>query len=195
MSNFEGFQHVNWLFMSNLCRMSGESIQFVYNIHEGKGGKGGTESLRELTAGAEKHQIWGYADTVAKQLLRVQCIWRFNVISLLFTAGWTTSRNLSVSIYQSLPWSSCLHMQAQHPPPPQAQPSEIKVAKTQTLSHTLIFYLTPETLNRPTFTPGRHCVTAGHVTCVIWPGCWDEAGVKWYLHKVPSPEWFMAQPP
>ena len=40
--------------MSNLCRVSGESIKFVYNIHEGKGGKGGTESLRELTAGAEK---------------------------------------------------------------------------------------------------------------------------------------------
>ena len=28
--------------MSNLCRVLGESIQFVYNIHEGKGGKGGT---------------------------------------------------------------------------------------------------------------------------------------------------------
>ena len=40
--------------MSNLCRASGESIQFVYNFHEGKGGKCGTESLRELTAGAEK---------------------------------------------------------------------------------------------------------------------------------------------
>ena len=40
--------------MSNLCRVSGESIQFVYNIHDGKGGKGGTESLRELTAGTEK---------------------------------------------------------------------------------------------------------------------------------------------
>ena len=40
--------------MSNLCWVLGQSIQFVYNNHEGKGGKGGTESLRELTAGAEK---------------------------------------------------------------------------------------------------------------------------------------------
>ena len=31
-----------------------KSIQFVCNNHEGKGGKGGIESLRELTAGAEK---------------------------------------------------------------------------------------------------------------------------------------------
>ena len=37
--------------MSNLCRVSGK---FVCNIHEGKGGKGGTKSLWELTAGAEK---------------------------------------------------------------------------------------------------------------------------------------------
>ena len=40
--------------MSNLCRVTGESFKFVYNIHEGKEGKGGTESLQELTAGAEK---------------------------------------------------------------------------------------------------------------------------------------------
>ena len=32
-----------------------ESIQFVYSIHERKGGKGSSESLRELTAGAEKY--------------------------------------------------------------------------------------------------------------------------------------------
>ena len=43
--------------MSNLCRVSGESIQFVNNTHDGKGGKGGTESLRELTAGAEKLKV------------------------------------------------------------------------------------------------------------------------------------------
>ena len=64
MSYFEGCQHVKWLFMSNLCRVSGEPIQFVYNIHERKGGKGCKESLRELTAGAEKgatktkYSIW-----------------------------------------------------------------------------------------------------------------------------------------
>ena len=40
--------------MSNLCRVTGESIQFLYNIHERKVGKGGSESLRELTAGTEK---------------------------------------------------------------------------------------------------------------------------------------------
>ena len=45
MSNFEGCQPVRWLFMFNLCRVSGKSIQFVYNIHERKVGKGGTESL------------------------------------------------------------------------------------------------------------------------------------------------------
>ena len=54
MSNFEGCQHVNYLIMSNLCRVSGESIRFEYNIHERKGGKGGSRSLRELTAGAKK---------------------------------------------------------------------------------------------------------------------------------------------
>ena len=46
--------------MSNLCWVSGESIQFVYNIHEEKGGKGCTESLRELTAGAEKCWLLKY---------------------------------------------------------------------------------------------------------------------------------------
>ena len=54
MSYFEGCQHVKGLYMSNLCRVSGKSIQLVYNDHEGIGGKGGSESLRELTAGAEK---------------------------------------------------------------------------------------------------------------------------------------------
>ena len=34
--------------------MSGKSIQFVNNTHVGKGGKGDTESLWELTTGAEK---------------------------------------------------------------------------------------------------------------------------------------------
>ena len=38
MSNFDGCQHGKWLFMSNWCRVSGESIQFVYNIHKRKGG-------------------------------------------------------------------------------------------------------------------------------------------------------------
>ena len=42
--------------MSNLCRVLGESIQFVYNIHEGKVGKGGFESLWELTAGTKQSQ-------------------------------------------------------------------------------------------------------------------------------------------
>ena len=42
------------MFIFNLCRVSGESIQFVYNIHERTGRKGGSESLQELTAGAEK---------------------------------------------------------------------------------------------------------------------------------------------
>ena len=41
--------------MSYLCRVSGESIQFIYNIHKRKGGKGCSESLWELTAGAEKN--------------------------------------------------------------------------------------------------------------------------------------------
>ena len=54
MSDFEGYQHVKCLLMSNLCRVSGESIEFVYNIHERKEGEGGLEFLRELTAGAEK---------------------------------------------------------------------------------------------------------------------------------------------
>ena len=54
MSNFEGCWHAKGLFMSNLCRMSGEFIQLAYNNHEGIRGKGGSESLRELTAGAEK---------------------------------------------------------------------------------------------------------------------------------------------
>ena len=61
MSDFEGCQPVRWLFMSNLCRVSGKSIQFVYNIHEGKGREGCTESLWELTASAEKLEdliIW-----------------------------------------------------------------------------------------------------------------------------------------
>ena len=40
--------------MSDSCRVSGKSIKFVYNIHERKGGKGCSESLQELTAGAEK---------------------------------------------------------------------------------------------------------------------------------------------
>ena len=42
--------------MSNLCRESGEPIQFVCNIHEEKGGKDSTESIQELTAGAEKNK-------------------------------------------------------------------------------------------------------------------------------------------
>ena len=40
--------------MSNLCSVSGESIQSVYNVYEGKEGKGGTGSLWELTTGNEK---------------------------------------------------------------------------------------------------------------------------------------------
>ena len=56
-SNFEGCQLVRGLFMPNLCWLLGDSIQSVYTIHKGKGGKGGSESLRELTAGAEKMQI------------------------------------------------------------------------------------------------------------------------------------------
>ena len=42
--------------MSYLCRVSWESIQFVFNSHEEKGEKGGTESLREPAAGAEKRK-------------------------------------------------------------------------------------------------------------------------------------------
>ena len=34
--------------------MSGKFIQCVYNVHDRKGGIGGNESLKELTAGAEK---------------------------------------------------------------------------------------------------------------------------------------------
>ena len=78
MSNFGGCQDVKWLFISNLCRVSSESIQFVYNIQKRKGEKGYSESLWELTAGAEKNdekqiiyflalvQCW---NTVSKQEL------------------------------------------------------------------------------------------------------------------------------
>ena len=41
--------------MSNLCRVPGKSIQFVYNIYGGKGWKGRSESLWKLTVGAEKY--------------------------------------------------------------------------------------------------------------------------------------------
>ena len=57
MSNFEGCQHVKGLFISDKCRVSGKSIQFVYNIHESKGGIGCLESLQELRAGTEKSNL------------------------------------------------------------------------------------------------------------------------------------------
>ena len=43
--------------MSNLCGVSGRSIQFVNNTRDGKGRKDGTESLWELTAGAKKYLV------------------------------------------------------------------------------------------------------------------------------------------
>ena len=49
-----------------LCRVSGESIQFVYNIHGRKGTIGCLESLRELTAGAEKN----YPLTIVGEITR-----------------------------------------------------------------------------------------------------------------------------